>query len=177
MISISDWRSPIIFCFSYSSAVIAATSRLSSSLTCSMRVLIADFLSFNYLFSLLRLMKRPRSPSIPIFLFSSMLPPSSTTFWRKFVYSRRSSKSLDLSWSLIFFFSMLCFSWKIFFWCSFAVVLSYLRRSSSFFRFCWFFRIYCLSAAMLARTSCCLSRKLCLSWSNCLAFEIISYFC
>ena len=108
--SISVCRSFMIFCFSYSSAVIAATSRLSSSFTCSICALIAAFLSFNYLFSLLRLMKRPRSPSIPIFLCSSMLPLSSTTRCRKTVYRLRSSKSFDRSCSFIFLFSIYCFS-------------------------------------------------------------------
>ena len=155
----------------------SATARLSSSLTSSMRELIAYFLLFNYWFSFLRLIKRPRSPSIPYFWFSSMLLLSSTTRCRKTVYCWRSSKSFDRSWSLIFFFSMFCFSCWIFFWCSAAVVFSYLRRSSSFFLFCWFFSIYCLSEAILAKTSFCLSRKFFFSSSSFLAFEIISSFC
>ena len=173
----SPWRLAISRCFSYSSAVMSAISRLSSSLTYSIRALIAVFRSLSFLFSFFKLIKRPRSPSIPKLLFSSTSLLFATTFSRNSVYFRKFRSSLCLASSLCFFLSILPRRVYIDNWCSCAVAFSCLRRSSSFLRFCWFFKIYCLSAAILASTYLYRSKNYFFSSSNCLAFAMMSSFC
>lgn len=142
-----------------------------------MRALISALRILSFLFSFFKLMKRSRSPSMPILLLSSTSLLPVTTFSRNSVYFRKLCSSLYRFSSLCFFLSMLPLSRSMVSWWSWAVELSYFRRSSSFFLFCWFFKICYLSAAMLASTYLYFSKKCFFSSSNCLALAMMSSFC